>query len=271
MSATTEARTGGQARPIVSLRGVSKTLRPDPGAARTSRSELRAGEVMCLAGENGAGKSTLIKILTGAVQRDEGAYEIEGRDMGDPSPPGPRRPASASSIRSSACCRTCRSAENLMMGRLPARRGVTRPGELKRRAKAMLERVGLEWLDPKTHVAETSLAVRQLVEIAKVLGADAACPDLRRADDRAVGVGDEGAARPHPRAARRGPRDHVRLPPPRGDVRDRRPRDVLRDGGFVTAGADERVRPGQADRLDGRPQDRVAVSGDPSARSATSG
>ena len=36
----------------------------------------------------------------------------------------------------------------------------------------MLERVGLEWLDPSTPVEETSLAVRQLVEIAKVLGAN---------------------------------------------------------------------------------------------------
>jgi len=62
--------------------------------------------------------------------------------------------------------------ENLMMGRLPARRGITRPAELKRAAKAMLERVGLDWLDPKTPVEETSLAVRQLVEIAKVLGAN---------------------------------------------------------------------------------------------------
>src|SRR6185312_9615808 len=61
--------------------------------------------------------------------------------------------------------------ENLMMGRLPARRGITRPGELRKAAKAMLERVGLEWLDQRTPVEETSLAVRQLVEIAKVLGA----------------------------------------------------------------------------------------------------
>src|SRR5262249_33878127 len=34
------------------------------------------------------------------------------------------------------------------------------------------ERVGLDWLDPGTEVATLSLAVRQLVEIAKVLGAN---------------------------------------------------------------------------------------------------
>ena len=35
----------------------------------------------------------------------------------------------------------------------------------------MLERVGLDWLDPGTEVATLSLATQQLVEIAKVLGA----------------------------------------------------------------------------------------------------
>jgi rhamnose transport system ATP-binding protein len=58
---------------VVSLKGVSKRY----GAIQALEDvalELRAGEVHCLAGENGAGKSTLIKILTGAIQRDDGTY-----------------------------------------------------------------------------------------------------------------------------------------------------------------------------------------------------
>ena len=70
---------------VVSLQGVSKRYGPIQ-ALEDVALELRAGEVHCLAGENGAGKSTLIKILTGAVQRDEGSYEIEGREMGNPQP-----------------------------------------------------------------------------------------------------------------------------------------------------------------------------------------
>lgn len=35
--------------------------------------EIRQGEIHCLVGENGSGKSTLIKIISGAVQPDEGA------------------------------------------------------------------------------------------------------------------------------------------------------------------------------------------------------
>jgi rhamnose transport system ATP-binding protein len=170
--ATTEAaRPAAKGEVIVSLSGVSKRYGPIQ-ALEDVALELRAGEVHCLAGENGAGKSTLIKILTGAVQRDEGRYEIEGRDMGNPSPVQARNAGVGVAYQELSLLPDLSVGENLMMGRLPAHRGITRPGELKRNAKAMLERVGLDWLDPKTPVEETSLAVRQLVEIAKVLGAN---------------------------------------------------------------------------------------------------
>jgi rhamnose transport system ATP-binding protein len=154
---------------VVSLNGVSKRYGPIQALEDVSL-ELRAGEVHCLAGENGAGKSTLIKILTGAVQRDGGVYEIEGREIGDPSPAEARDAGIGVVYQELSLLPDLTVGENLLMGRLPARRGITRPGELRRLARSMLERVGLEWLDPGTPVEETSLAVRQLVEIAKVLG-----------------------------------------------------------------------------------------------------
>jgi ABC-type sugar transport system ATPase subunit len=156
-------------RPLVSLRGISKAYGPNQALADVAL-DLWAGEVHCLAGENGAGKSTLIKVLTGAVKRDSGAYTIEGRDMGDPSPADARNAGVGVVYQELSLLPDLSVAENLLMGRLPSRRGLLQPGELRRRARAMLERVDLQWLDPGTQVAELSLAVRQLVEIAKVLG-----------------------------------------------------------------------------------------------------
>ena len=112
--------------------------------------ELRAGEVMCLAGENGAGKSTLIKILTGAIRRDSGDYLIDGEEVGNPSPAEAREAGIGVVYQELSLLPDLSVAENLLMGRLPAVRGVTRPAELRRQAPAMLERVGLDWLDPGT-------------------------------------------------------------------------------------------------------------------------
>jgi rhamnose transport system ATP-binding protein len=156
--------------PVVSLVEASKAYGPIQALDRVSL-ELRAGEVMCLAGENGAGKSTLIKILTGAIRRDSGGYRIDGQDIGSPSPAQAREAGIGVVYQELSLLPDLTVAENLLMGRLPARRGVTRPAELRRRAAEMLERVGLDWLDPGAEVATLSLATQQLVEIAKVLGA----------------------------------------------------------------------------------------------------
>jgi rhamnose transport system ATP-binding protein len=156
--------------PVVALRNASKAYGPIQALDDVTL-ELRAGEVMCLAGENGAGKSTLIKILTGAIRRDSGEYLIDGTDIGSPSPAQARDAGIGVVYQELSLLPDLSVAENLLMGQLPSRRGITRPADIRRRASAMLERVGLDWLDPGAEVASLSLATQQLVEIAKVLGA----------------------------------------------------------------------------------------------------
>jgi rhamnose transport system ATP-binding protein len=155
--------------PVVALRGAGKTYGPIT-ALHGVDFELRAGEVMCLAGENGAGKSTLIKILTGAIRRDEGEYLVDGEEIGNPTPAQAREKGIGVVYQELSLLPDLSVAENLLMGRLPAHRGITRPRELHSQARAMLERVGLDSLDPGAEVGTLSLAVQQLVEIAKVLG-----------------------------------------------------------------------------------------------------
>lgn len=160
---------GDQREVVIALRDVAKHY-GGITALRDVSLELCAGEVHCVAGENGAGKSTLIKILTGAIRRDAGSYEVGGRGVGDLSPSGARAAGVGVVYQELSLLPDLSVGENLLMGRLPARRWIVRSRALRSRAAAMLSRVGLDDLDPGTAVRDTSLAVRQLVEIAKVLG-----------------------------------------------------------------------------------------------------
>src|SRR5665647_249606 len=66
---------------LLSLENISKSF-PGVKALKDVSFDLRKGEVHCLCGENGAGKSTLIKILSGALQPDEGGKIIfEGKTV----------------------------------------------------------------------------------------------------------------------------------------------------------------------------------------------
>ena len=75
---------GPESPPVLSLRSVSKAF----GAVQALRDvsvDCHAGEIHALVGENGSGKSTLLGIASGFVHPDEGAVEIGGRLVQQPS------------------------------------------------------------------------------------------------------------------------------------------------------------------------------------------
>lgn len=76
----TPSQTGAENRPILSLRGISKSF----GAVSALTDidlEIHAGEVVALVGDNGAGKSTLIKILSGVHMPTSGTIHFQGRPI----------------------------------------------------------------------------------------------------------------------------------------------------------------------------------------------
>src|SRR5262249_19681726 len=63
---------------VVEARGLTQSY-GSVTAARDVGFAVRSGEILCLVGDNGAGKSTVIKMLSGALQPDEGEILVRGR------------------------------------------------------------------------------------------------------------------------------------------------------------------------------------------------
>jgi len=133
--------------------------------------EVRAGEVHALVGENGAGKSTLVKVIAGVEQPDTG----EMRLLDEPFAPKGASDALRAGVQvvhqELALLPYLTIAENLFLQRLPRRFGIVDRRAADRRARALLDDVGLD-LSPRTKVEHLGIAQMQLVEIAKALSAE---------------------------------------------------------------------------------------------------
>ncbi len=129
------------------------------------------GEAHALVGANGAGKSTLVKILGGVLEMDAGEIRLFGR------PASIRHPLDAAALgigmvpQEPLLCDNLSVAENIVLGREPVRfAGAFAKSAAEDEARALLERVGLDDVDPQTPTATLDMAQRQLVQVARALG-----------------------------------------------------------------------------------------------------
>jgi ABC-type sugar transport system ATPase subunit len=159
------------APPLLSIRGVSKRFGGTQALADVSLDVTR-GEVRAIVGENGAGKSTLMKILTGVEQADDGQISWDGRPVDIRTPLEARRLGIAIVHQELSLVPNLSVAENVFVGHTPARQVsglsfVDRPAMLEQ-TRALLADFDVP-IDPSTRVRDLSLAVQQVVEIAKAL------------------------------------------------------------------------------------------------------
>ncbi len=157
--------------PFLRFVGVSKRFGGVQALAGVSL-DVRRGECHALIGENGAGKSTLGKILAGIHVPESGHVEIDGRVHVFRSPREAAKAGVSMVHQELAFCPDLSVAENLSLGRIPARAGFVNRRAMADRAVALLNRVGLN-IDVSRPIRALSTAQEQMVQIGAAVGAGA--------------------------------------------------------------------------------------------------
>lgn len=163
----------GARAPLLEMRAISKSF---PGVLALDNVDfsVEAGEVHALVGENGAGKSTLVKILTGVYPKDRGQIYLNGQPVEIRTPLEAQRHGIRIIHQEFTLVSYLSVAENIfldtfatgMLGTVPLRWMLDR-------ARDVLQTLGLE-IDPRTPIAELTVAEQQIVEIARALSREAA-------------------------------------------------------------------------------------------------
>ncbi|WP_457098886.1 sugar ABC transporter ATP-binding protein [Microbacterium sp. P5_E9] len=129
------------------------------------------GEVHSLMGENGAGKSTLIKAITGALALTEGELRLDGAVVRFPTPHDAQRAGISTVYQEIDLLPNVSVAENIALGREPRRFGIIDWRRMRAEAKAVLTDLGID-IDPASILSTHSLAIQQLVAIARAISVD---------------------------------------------------------------------------------------------------
>ena len=134
---------------------------------------FKNGEIHGLVGENGAGKSTLLNVIGGVFKSECGEMEVQGKAY-KPSNPKDAKAAKIAFIHQELNLFSNLSiAENLYIDNLPKTKlGTNDYKKMVELARIQLKKFGIED-DPTTIVGELTMGVRQTIEIAKALVAEA--------------------------------------------------------------------------------------------------
>jgi ribose transport system ATP-binding protein len=154
---------------LVAMEGIERSF-PGVHALDKCRFDLRAGEVHALVGENGAGKSTLMKVLAGVHEMDAGRIQIKGREVQIGTPRAAQALGISMIHQELNLMPHLTVAQNIFIGHEPRRRlrFLLDESAINEKARQLLDRLHLR-IDPRARVSDLTVAVQQMVEIAKAL------------------------------------------------------------------------------------------------------
>ncbi len=152
--------------PIIEMTGIGIEF-PGVRALDDVRFRMFPGEVHSVMGENGAGKSTLIKALTGVYRIDSGSIKVDGQEVRFTGTGDAERHGIATVYQEVNLCTNLSIGENLMLGHeVRGRLGIDWKASHQAAARALAE-VGLDYLDTHAPLSSVSIAIQQLVAIAR--------------------------------------------------------------------------------------------------------
>jgi ribose transport system ATP-binding protein len=164
----TGAQNAGNPELLVIMEGIEKRF-PGVHAISNGQFDLRAGEVHALLGENGAGKSTLMKVLAGVYMKDAGRILVKGKEVEIHSPRAAQQLGINIIHQELNLMPHLTVAQNIFIGREPRNRfGILDEKAINEPAAKLFEALRIK-LDPRTKVADLTVAMQQMVEIAKAL------------------------------------------------------------------------------------------------------
>ena len=135
---------------------------------------LKKGEIRALMGENGAGKSTLIKCLTGVNKFEAGEIYLEGFDhpIVNKDTMDAQKKGISTVYQEVNLCPNLSVAENLYIGREPLTKlGTVNRKAMNRQAAALMKQLELD-VDVTRNLEEYSLALQQMIAIARAVDMD---------------------------------------------------------------------------------------------------
>jgi ribose transport system ATP-binding protein len=157
-----------QAQPLLEMSGICKRFGATV-ALEDVAIKVAAGEVLALVGENGAGKSTLMKVLSGAITPDAGNMRLESEPYNPQNPLDARYAGVAMIYQELSLAPHLSVEENIVLGMEPAKFGMIRWKEVRKRAIEAISQFENPELTPQTRVNKLSVGSQQLVEIARAI------------------------------------------------------------------------------------------------------
>jgi inositol transport system ATP-binding protein len=156
---------------VLEAEGISKQF-PGVKALDNVSLKIKPGSVHALMGENGAGKSTLMKCLIGIYRPDAGTIKVKGQPVTFNDTLAALHSGISMIHQELNLVPHMTVAENIWLGREPAKLGFVNHEELNRKTRELLAHLKIK-LNPETQLGTLSIANQQMVEIAKAVSYNA--------------------------------------------------------------------------------------------------